>query len=234
MAPGGTAVSPLHIPAWRDFPLRARLAALAGVPAFVDNDAKALALGEGWVGRRPGRRRLPGHGRVDGRGRRDRVVGAACWRGRPATPATSATWSSSPAGRPCACGGRGCLEAEASGPAIAAYTGARRRRLAPSRPPAGGDAGGPGRGLRRQPARPAAGGRGAARWRWATATTSSPPPGPRPTLRARLSFSQRRPHRPAAGRRRRTRARSAAAAVAWRLVSASSAPAFLVARRGRG
>jgi glucokinase len=28
-----------------------------------------------------------------------------------------------PDGRPCACGGRGCLEAEASGPSIAAWTG---------------------------------------------------------------------------------------------------------------
>src|SRR5262245_57764010 len=47
---GGEHVSPLNIPAWRAFPLRARLAALTGRPVFVDNDAKALALGEGWVG----------------------------------------------------------------------------------------------------------------------------------------------------------------------------------------
>lgn len=46
---GGT-VSPLNIPAWREFPLRARLADALGLPTFVDNDAKALALGEGWVG----------------------------------------------------------------------------------------------------------------------------------------------------------------------------------------
>ncbi len=50
MSPGGEAVSPLNIAAWRSFPLRARLAALTGLPTFVDNDAKALALGEGWVG----------------------------------------------------------------------------------------------------------------------------------------------------------------------------------------
>src|SRR5215207_7293857 len=40
MSPGGELVSPLHIPAWRAFPLRDRLAALAGVPTWVDNDAK--------------------------------------------------------------------------------------------------------------------------------------------------------------------------------------------------
>ncbi len=50
MSPGGEAVSPLNIAGWRAFPLRARLAGLTRLPTFVDNDAKALALGEGWVG----------------------------------------------------------------------------------------------------------------------------------------------------------------------------------------
>src|SRR5581483_1788262 len=44
MAPGGELVSPLNIPGWRDFPLRARLAECTGLPTWVDNDAKALAL----------------------------------------------------------------------------------------------------------------------------------------------------------------------------------------------
>ncbi|HZQ59405.1 MAG TPA: ROK family protein, partial [Acidimicrobiales bacterium] len=47
MEPGGERVSPLNIPGWRGFPLRERLAGVTGVGAFVDNDAKALALGEG-------------------------------------------------------------------------------------------------------------------------------------------------------------------------------------------
>ena len=50
MAPGGEHVSPLNVTQVRGFPLRARLAELTGLPTFVDNDAKALALGEGWVG----------------------------------------------------------------------------------------------------------------------------------------------------------------------------------------
>ncbi len=50
MSEGGEFVSPLNILAWRDYPLRGQLAALTGLPTFVDNDAKALALGEGWVG----------------------------------------------------------------------------------------------------------------------------------------------------------------------------------------
>ncbi len=50
MRPGGERVSPLNIAVWRDFPLRSRLVELTGLATFVDNDAKALALGEGWLG----------------------------------------------------------------------------------------------------------------------------------------------------------------------------------------
>jgi len=50
MRSSGEAVSPLNIEVWRDFPLRSRLAELTGLPVFVDNDAKALALAEGWKG----------------------------------------------------------------------------------------------------------------------------------------------------------------------------------------
>ncbi len=53
MRRGGETVSPLNIGVWRDFPLRAELA--AGLPmspaeVIIDNDAKALALAEGWRG----------------------------------------------------------------------------------------------------------------------------------------------------------------------------------------
>lgn len=53
MSAGGARVSPLNIVGWRHFPLRDRLSELFGsgsVPVHVDNDAKALALGEGWQG----------------------------------------------------------------------------------------------------------------------------------------------------------------------------------------
>ena len=43
-------LSPLNIAVWRDFPLRDRLSGVLGLPVAVDNDAKALALAEGWVG----------------------------------------------------------------------------------------------------------------------------------------------------------------------------------------
>jgi glucokinase len=129
MSPGGEEVSPLNIAAWRSFPLRARLAALTGLPTFVDNDAKALALGEGWVGAAAGRRDYlamvvstgVGGGIVlDGR-----LLG-----GRLGNAGHIGHVVVEPEGRPCACGGRGCLEAEASGTAITAVTG-QPARLAP-------------------------------------------------------------------------------------------------------
>jgi glucokinase len=122
MRAGGEAVSPLNIPAWRDFPLRERLAATTGVPTFVDNDAKALALGEGWKGAAAGARDFiamvvstgVGGGIVlDGR-LLDGAAGNAGHIGHVIVE---------PDGRPCVCGGRGCLEAEAAGPSIAAATG---------------------------------------------------------------------------------------------------------------
>jgi glucokinase len=122
MAPGGTAVSPLNIPAWVDFPLRDRLAELTGLPVHVDNDAKALALGEGWVGAARGRRDFVamvvstgvGGGIVlDGR----LLEGAAGNAGHIGHVIVE------PGGRVCGCGARGCLEAEASGTGIRAATG---------------------------------------------------------------------------------------------------------------
>lgn len=129
MAPGGTTVSPLHIGGWRDFPLRDRLAALAGAPAFVDNDAKALALGEGWVGAARG---VDDYlAMVVSTGVGGGIVSAGrLLEGAGGNAGHIGHVVVEPDGRPCACGGRGCLEAEASGPAIASRTG---------RPPAEAD-----------------------------------------------------------------------------------------------
>jgi glucokinase len=122
MTRGGEEVSPLNIPAWRGFPLRRRLADATGLPTFVDNDAKALALGEGWRGAAAGVENFiamvvstgVGGGIVlDGR-LLDGASGNAGHIGHVIVE---------PEGRACVCGGRGCLEAEASGPAIAAATG---------------------------------------------------------------------------------------------------------------
>ena len=155
MAPAGETVSPLNIPAWRRFPLRARLADLVGVDVAVDNDAKALALGEGWTGAARGAADylamvvstgVGGGVVLDGR-LLDGAGGNAGHIGHVVVE---------PDGRPCACGGRGCLEAEASGTAIAAVTGRPAAEADTRRAPAVRDPGGPGRGVGGQPARPAA------------------------------------------------------------------------------
>jgi len=122
MTRGGEAVSPVNIPQWRGFPLRARLAERYGLPVHVDNDAKALALAEGWLGAARGRADFlamvvstgVGGGIVcDGR-LLDGRVGNAGHIGHVIVD---------PRGHLCGCGARGCLEAEASGTAIRRITG---------------------------------------------------------------------------------------------------------------
>jgi len=122
MTAHGELVSPLNITVWRDFPLRQRLRDALQLPVFVDNDAKALALGEGWVGAAAGERNYMamvvstgvGGGIVlDG----ELLDGAAGNAGHIGHVVVE------PAGPLCTCGGRGCLEAIASGTAIERATG---------------------------------------------------------------------------------------------------------------
>jgi glucokinase len=107
-------VSPLNIPGWRDFPLLDRLQARFSVPAVVDNDAKALALGERWLGAGRGSDNMLGMvvstgvgGGVilDGR----LLHGAA---GNAGHVGHIVVW---PRGPLCGCGARGCVEATSSG-----------------------------------------------------------------------------------------------------------------------
>jgi len=122
MSRGGEEVSPLNIPSMRGYPLRSRLVAATGLATFVDNDAKALALGEGWRGAAAGcdnylamvvSTGVGGGIVLDGR-LLDGAGGNAGHIGHLIVV---------PGGRSCRCGARGCLEAEASGTAIEAVTG---------------------------------------------------------------------------------------------------------------
>jgi glucokinase len=122
MTANGALVSPLNIPAWRDFPLQARLAELTGLATFVDNDAKALALAEGWRGGAVGVDNYLAMVVSTG------IGGGIVLEGRLLDGADGNAGHIGhvvvvPGGRRCACGGRGCLEAEASGTSIAAITG---------------------------------------------------------------------------------------------------------------
>jgi glucokinase len=122
MSDGNALVSPLNIPAWRNFALRQRMGDVTGLPVFVDNDAKALARGEGWVGAASSAPNfiamvvstgVGGGIFLDGR-LLDGDAGNAGHIGHVIVE---------PSGRMCGCGARGCLEAEASGLAILATTG---------------------------------------------------------------------------------------------------------------
>jgi glucokinase len=116
-------VSPLNIGGWRDFPLRARLEELTGLPVTLDNDAKALTLGEGWRGAAAGRRNFAGMVVSTGVGG-GLVVDGRLVEGASGNAGHIGHVVVEPDGRPCACGGRGCLEAEASGLSIEQVTGA--------------------------------------------------------------------------------------------------------------
>jgi glucokinase len=122
MHPGGETVSPLNIPGWREFPLRARLRDLIGLPTYVDNDAKALALAEGWIGAAAGARDFVGLVVSTGVGG-GIILDGRLLEGRLGNAGHIGHVVVVPDGRPCPCGGQGCLEAEASGTAIAAVTG---------------------------------------------------------------------------------------------------------------
>jgi glucokinase len=112
-------VSPLHIPAWQDFPLRARVESALGLPAVLDNDAKAFALGEALFGAGRGARCMLGMVVSTG------VGGGIVADGRLFDGATGNAGHIghvlvSKDGPRCYCGGHGCLTVYASGTGLAA------------------------------------------------------------------------------------------------------------------
>jgi len=122
MGPGGEEVSPLNIPAWDAFPLRSRLAEATGLATFVDNDAKALTLAEGWRGAAVGVRNYLGMVVSTGVGG-GIVLDGRLLDGERGNAGHIGHVTVEPDGRACRCGSHGCLEAEASGTAIAAIPG---------------------------------------------------------------------------------------------------------------
>src|SRR6516225_3311915 len=114
-------VSPLNIPAWRSFPLRERLQErFPGIPVRLHNDAICMAAGEHWRGAGRGRRSMLGVVVSTG------VGGGLVLDGRLINGATGNAGHIGhvvvdPGGPFCGCGGRGCLEAIARGPALVAW-----------------------------------------------------------------------------------------------------------------
>lgn len=122
MREAGALVSPLNIPAWRDFPLQARLADRYDRAVFIDNDAKALALGEGWRGAAAGVANYIGMVVSTGIGG-GIVCDGRLLHGDDGNAGHIGHVIVEPDGHECGCGARGCVEAEASGTAIRRITG---------------------------------------------------------------------------------------------------------------
>ncbi|MGV9776421.1 ROK family protein, partial [Streptosporangium sp. NPDC003464] len=104
------AVSPLNMPGWRGFPLRARLAErFPGVPVRVHNDAVCLAAAEHWRGAGRGSANMLGMVVSTGVGG-GLILGGRLIDGASGNAGHIGHIVVDPGGPVCGCGGRGCLE----------------------------------------------------------------------------------------------------------------------------
>ena len=121
----GVVIKPPNLPCWRDFPLAAETERAFGVPARVDNDANAAGLAEARWGAGVGHRLVfyatLGTGVGSGF-----VIDGAIYHGRTGNAAEGGHVSIDYRGPVCGCGKPGCIEALASGPAIARRAGMAR------------------------------------------------------------------------------------------------------------
>jgi len=104
---------------WRNFPLRDLVANAIGLPAELDNDANAATIGEWWVGAGKNVETMVGVTLGTGIGG-GIVLGGKVYHGASDVAGEIGHMSIDSTGRKCKCGNYGCLEAYASGPAIAA------------------------------------------------------------------------------------------------------------------
>lgn len=102
---------------WRDFPLVEELSVRLDLPVAVDNDAHAAALGEMWLGAGRGFQSLLMITIGTGIGSA-LIINGCVWRGFFGYGAEMGHVKMLPDGPPCHCGGRGCLETQASATAM--------------------------------------------------------------------------------------------------------------------
>ncbi|MEW9529078.1 ROK family protein [Microbispora sp. NPDC049125] len=114
-------VSPLNMRGWQGFPLRERLAArFPGVPVHIHNDAICLAVAEHWRGAGRGSADMLGMVVSTGVGG-GLILGGRLVDGGTGNAGHIGHVVVEPDGPRCRCGGRGCLEAVARGPGLAAW-----------------------------------------------------------------------------------------------------------------
>lgn len=113
-------VSPLNIPSWRDFPLRARLAEEFGLPVRIHNDAICVAVAEHWRGAGAGVDNVLGMVVSTGVGG-GLILGGRLIDGASGNAGHIGHMIVHEQEPVCACGAIGCLEAIASGPNLSAW-----------------------------------------------------------------------------------------------------------------
>lgn len=104
---------------WTNMPLRDRVAGGLGLPATLDNDANCAVFGEWWQGAARGVRHVVGLTIGTGIGG-GIVLDGKIYHGASDIAGEIGHMTIDSNGRHCKCGNYGCLEAYASGPAIAA------------------------------------------------------------------------------------------------------------------
>lgn len=109
-------VSPLNLPAWRDYPLRDHIARLApGLPVTLRMDGEAIALAEHWIGAAQGEDNLMGMVVSTGIGG-GLILGGRAIAGPTGNAGHIGHVEVGGFSERCLCGGIGCVEAVASGP----------------------------------------------------------------------------------------------------------------------
>ena len=114
-------ISPVNIVGWRGFPIRDRVAAaVPGVPVRLAGDGLCMALGEFWRGAGQGATFMLGMVVSTGIGG-GLVLDGAPYSGRTGNAGHVGHVVVDQHGPPCNCGGRGCVEAIASGPHLVSW-----------------------------------------------------------------------------------------------------------------
>lgn len=106
---------------WINMPLRQRMADALGLPTTLDNDANCAVYGEWWRGAARGSKHAIGFTIGTGIGG-GIIVDGRLYHGATDCAGEFGHMTLDPEGRHCKCGNYGCLEAYASGPAIALRT----------------------------------------------------------------------------------------------------------------
>jgi glucokinase len=103
---------------WNNFPLRDRVMQRIGLPVTLDNDANCATVGEWWLGAARGGRNVVGMTIGTGIGG-GLIINGELYHGSSDVAGEIGHTTLDVNGRHCKCGNYGCLEAYASGPAIA-------------------------------------------------------------------------------------------------------------------